>query len=371
MFFSPEIVSIIGSLFFILIGFLIWESLINITKINIQSKTVNYFLVGLSIVVILWLSMRPHLSRSLYWPTGVHYVTINLFVALFICSLVSRVNSKFVSFLIALFAASGGPNTASAVFAFYILYRLIDNGKFIIKNEWPIIIGLMLGAFPVVFAPGNFVRASSNDGSGLILSPSLYGQNFLVVFKEYLFMSKWVFIGGLLLGLLIQKMETNYKQKNMITLGLIFWVSAIASIAPFIFVHTAASKHTSIHFQLFGLVGTTILAMIIWNYIPFIKKIESKLVISAIMVFFIAIATPQIKFGKDVKKQITERHKIIDTYRGNTQDTLKLSPIIMNENFFTNRVWDLSTNPNSDFNIIYSEIFNTGPIVVASTLLEK
>lgn len=362
--FPPEGVALFATFFFVGTGYFVARILFSAPK-TIQIHF-YYAIIG---SIALWLLMRPHLSRSLYWPTGSHYAAMNLFLAAFAFVLFKPNAKKGWLWSLAFLGASGGANTASAAWALFFGKQAIEGEKSQWKRKLSTLVFLIFGAFPVVFAPGNFARAKSGGDNIQISSLEKLLGNFHQVFAEYMSMSKPLLIIAPVLGLLIlgyNNIENNHLKSTYLKRAAIFVLAALASIAPFLFIASSASKHTSIHFQLFLLIGASFIAA--WLFHSFRLLIISKK-LHCVMGFllmgsFIAIGAHQFVLGRDVKAQAENRLELLIAAEGNQSDTLKLPNIQMPSNLFTNRIWDLSVDSQGEFNLIYSEIFNTGPIVI-------
>jgi hypothetical protein len=151
------------------------------------------------------------------------------------------------------------PNTASAVWALFFAYLILYRDQFNWKSFFFIFSALVLGSIPVVFAPGNFARASTGGGAGLLLSGNDIIGNFFIVLEEYLGMSNTLMILCPVIAILMIffKKQTNENQPgtDFLRLAAIFIVAGLASIAPFTLIPESASKHTSLHFQTYWFIG--------------------------------------------------------------------------------------------------------------------
>lgn len=359
----PELIVFFSTFFFFL------TALFNAKIIFNRVSATQLLVVSMIIAISLWFIYRPHLSRSMYWPNATMYTIANFFVFWFAYTIVRKPDyPKWLLWLIIFVAASGGANTASAVWALFFGYLILYRDQFNWKSFFFTFSALVLGSIPVVFAPGNFARASSGGGAGLSLAGNDIMGNFFIVFEEYLGMSKPLLILSPVIAILMicfmKQANENQRRPDFLRLAAIFIVAGLASIAPFTLIPESASKHTSLHFQTFWFIGFCFLFYYVFYNLkpPNIKLING--IVSLLFVSFVTIGIQQFILGRSVKKQAEYRLKLLESARGNTSDTLYLPPIAMSPKLFTNRIWDLSDDPEHEFNAIYKRIFNTGPIIV-------
>jgi hypothetical protein len=205
----------------------------------------------------------------------------------------------------------------------------------------PIFLSLLLGTIIVFIAPGNFQRAA-NTTSGIKIDLFLMIKSFFIVSYKYLIMSKWFVVGGLITALSFNfnYFNTAINPLKLIKTGAIFILSAFASVAPFSVLPEAATKHTSVHFQLLFYIGLCLI------FYSFLKKIKIKyhlynVVIYFFILYFIVIGSHQYIMGKEVKLQLNEREKLLKMNYGR-KDTMYIDKIIVSQEIFTNRYYEYS-----------------------------
>lgn len=318
-------------------------------KWSIQSKIL--FTILFSIVLVM--AFRPHISRSLYWGTGTYYMISAFFTIFSVYSLIKKPDSWWNAFLIAL-TCSSGPNNGLMILGFLVLANLMGLTS-IPKRVWSA--SILMGSFAlaiVVLAPGNFARG----GDGFVWSVGSMVNGFVVVLKEYLGMSLWVILGGILLGILLDKKGDG----NHLKLALVFTFLGFASILPFLPFPEAASKHTAIFFQVFLLVGLICFVFYLKTILIFsIRSIYKVLFYSLFLSYFTYQIFIQLHTGYSIKKQIDQRFSVLESNKGKNID-LNFKPINIPNQNWVSRFWDMKENPDYFSNKYHQRYFNTGKI---------
>ena len=360
-YFPPQVLAVLALITIFITSYLICKILEKLEIIEIK----HLYLVSIVGGILLWVSYRAHLGRSVYWATGSFYQVFNLFVFLWIYLYLKSKVSLPIFLLITFSMISSGVNIAMVIitlmFFFHILkYRIIN-----FKKDFPVLTTIVLAFILCTFAPGNFVRAKTGytTGIGYDTNISHFIYNYFIVLKEYVLMSKLLFIVATLFGILI--FITNYSmplRTKTLSIAVVFLLGGLSSILPFILVPDAASKHTSIHFQ------TCLFIFILLSVFTALNSIEIKFpnwsfftLSNLICLYFCYVAIIQYQMGRSVKAQIESRYDYLETKR-NSRDTIFLKTINQPDSFFTNRIWDIK-NPPDDSNRILQRNFQTGPIL--------
>lgn len=312
--------------------------------------------------ILLWFGYCAHIARSVYWVTGSYYEFANLLIFLWIYLYVKQTKNKKIFLFLTFTIVSGGINIAVIIFASMLLFHVFKIRKINFKEDFLILLIYIIAFSLSTFAPGNFLRAKSNYNTEMSLNISVLFHNFFIVLKEYILMSKYIFIGALFLGLILLNTVTlNNNKINIFGLSLIFFIIGFSSITPFVFIPNAASKHTSIHFQTFTFISIFLFAIGLFTKINLKLPIWTNvLLIHSISLFIFYTGIKQFNMGSRIKKDIEKRYKYLESKR-NTKDTIYLKPLNQPPAFFTTRVWDIKSPPD-DCNFILERYFNTGPI---------
>lgn len=142
------------------------------------------------------MAFRPHISRSLFWATGAFYMISAFFTVFTVYSLTYSPKSWWNVVWVGITCTSG-PNNGLIIMAYLVSANLI--GLTIIPKEVlsaNILIGFIALAI-VIMAPGNFARG----GESFVWSINSMLIGFATILKQYLGMSLWVIVGGILIGI--------------------------------------------------------------------------------------------------------------------------------------------------------------------------
>ena len=307
------------------------------------------------ICCILILVFRPHLSRSLYWATGTFYIYANFFSILIMSRLLFCPESKWNWFWI-FTAVSSGPNNGVMVLAFLFLGHFLKIILLTPQNFYFLFLIGISALVLVVIAPGNFTRAGGQIDFAL-MSMVLGGWTIL---KEYIGMSLWIFPGSLIIAITL---ASKINQDNIaLPLLICCSASALCSILPFLPMPIAASKHTSIFFQTFFLLGLILFWLFLKN--QFYYKIPSGSIYPLLIFTFLFFANQmiiQLITGRSIKIEIDKRFEIMEANRGSNME-LCFAPIIIPSNNWVSRFWDISEDPTYSSNIHHQQYFETGKI---------
>jgi hypothetical protein len=215
-----------------------------------------------------------------------------------------------------------------------------------------------------ILAPGNFARAS-NIEHGIDFSLKYLFKSFLIISKEYILMSKWIFIGSLLCSYCLFSVanSTIKKQINLLQISFLFLVTAFTTIIPFLPLPNAASKHTGAHFQLYLFIGLFILFYYLFSKSNFlIKPLFQKLTMILFLIFSIYIGFKQYFLGKPIKQLVIDRELILKKHFA-SNDTIYLKSINVPSNLFTNRYWEFDSKEKWAIECMQT-YYKTGPIVI-------
>jgi hypothetical protein len=360
-YFLPQVLVILALCSIFITSYLICRIIEKLEIVKIPKNIIyNITIIG---GLLLWISYKAHLGRSVYWATGSYYQFANMLIFLWTYLYLKRKILLIPFLLLTLTVISTGVNISMLLIIIMFLLHVFKFKTIIFNKDSPVLVTILLAFVLSTFAPGNFNRAEKSLTSGIDLHLSHFINNFWVVLKEYLLMSKSLFIAAIIFGVLLNtSVQFVVLRKKAFWIAIIFLVGGISSIAPFVFVSQAASKHTSIHFQtcLFIFISLSVLLFINYAKIVFPKWIFLAL-INLTSLYFCYVAIIQYQIGRSVRAQIESRYDYLETKR-NSSDTIFLKTINQSDSFFTNRIWDIKNHPD-DCNKILQRHFQTGPIL--------
>ena len=310
----------------------------------------------LLLTLVLILVFRPHLSRSLYWGTGSYYIFANCLLFGAIWCFIAQPKS-ILSYFLLIASASSGPNNGMFLLVFLLLNQYF-NGYSILNTHFVLaIILIFISLLLISFAPGNFSRG----GNDIDLNISNIVIGGFSIFKEYILMSKWAIYGGFIIAIVLPAkiIQTNKK----------IWVSILASslatITPFLFIPSAASKHTAIFFQTgILLMVLVVLSICISKYI--LKSWIKNMVGMIFSIYFIFIIIEQLQLGREVKIQMDERYSYLESFSG-SKGLVVLNKINIQDRNWVSRFWDIEEDSTYFNNRYHQRYFNTGPIILKKT----
>lgn len=302
-------------------------------KLNSIMSIVN----SLVFFCFLWLSFSAHLSRSVYWLTGSFYNYANLGLILFFFLVFTRHNYGFFDYILILMIGLSGINISIVMIAAVLLMFYFDLLEVPKIDFFKLLSVLALSFFLVFIAPGNFKRGATEFEFSII---ALLG-NYFAVLKEGVLMSKWVFITALLAFFFEFSVSSrSYAFK----ISILFIFLALLYLSPFSFLDSGAPKHTMITFQtllfislLFLIQGLKSRFHLNYLYLKFVT-------LFLFGIFFIIILFEQIRFGKEIKSKISSRYEFFETKR-NSDDTVFVNIIQVQDENFINRFWDFDQYP--------------------------
>lgn len=347
------IVVLIGMMFllgigYFLVNFFLWNEW---RELDAKSRLIYCVLVTMILVMV----FRPHISRSLYWGTGIYYMISSCFLVGSIYYLI-KYPVLWVNFLMILIVSTSGPNNGLSLFVFLLIlkkYLVVRIGCF---RYFAYLILSIISLMLIVLSPGTFQR--SGDSFDWSVFSMVHG--FFIVLKEYLGMSLWAIIGGVFLGLVFELKEIG----NKLRVSLLCLILGATTVIPFSPIPIVASKHTSIFFQIYFLAGVVFFTGYILHKFNSIYLVKMK---GLFIVFFLLVFSYQIFIqlytGRVVKIQIDKRFKEVELNRGSNK-LLILNPIEIPDKNWVSRFWDMEDDPNNFFNQSFQKYFNTGNIIV-------
>lgn len=359
-YFPPQILSILALFSLFITSYFLYKLLVGVKAISISKS--SYIIVSV-LGILLWISYKAHMARSIYWATGSYYQFANMLLILWMYYYIYNKRNNIYFLFLTFTVLSLGTNVAMVVFTFVFLLHMFNIRIINFKRDLLCFsVGLLAFALST-FAPGNFIRASTSLKKGIDLDISNFIYNYWMVFKEYLLMSKSLMLFSIVFGIMIYSISIfNSSKKNVFIIAIIFLVSGLSSITPFVIVPDAASKHTSIHFQtcLFIFIFLIVNILLQTTKIVFPKP-TFNILLNIISIYIGLVALQQYIIGRDVRSQIQSRYDYLETKKG-IKDTIYLEKLNQPENFFTTNIWDIK-NPPDDSNRILQREYNTGPIL--------
>jgi len=359
-YFPPQILSLLALFSLFITSFFLYKLLVSLKAISISK---SYYIIVSFLGILLWISYKAHMARSIYWATGSYYQFANMLLILWLYYYINNKRNNFYFIFLTFTVLSSGTNIVMIVVTFVFLLHLFKISVINFKRDLFVLsVGLLAFALST-FAPGNFIRASTSLKKGIDLHISNFINNYWIVFKEYLLMSRILVIFAIVFGVMIYSISIfNSSKKNIFIIAIIFLVSGLSSITPFVIVPDAASKHTSIHFQTCFFIFIFLVVYILLQKTKIVfPKHTFNILLNIISIYIGLIALQQYIIGKDVRSQIQSRYDYLETKKG-IKDTIYLEKLNQPENFFTTNIWDIK-NPPDDSNRILQREYNTGSIM--------
>ena len=357
---TPELVAIFTTLCFLLTSAFLTKVIFTHILL-LKLKKDEWFVISFVFAIALWMGMRPHLSRSFYWATGSFYTDVNLLVGLWIFYFSNENKRIWIISILSFCLTLSGVNVAAGALTLYtgaVILRLIP---FTFKGHFPIMAALLIGTVITTFAPGNFARVTAGAGQ-LSFNLQALVLGYFQVLKEYVLMSKWIFMGSIVFVVCFHSfiINTSAGSRKIVLWALLFFIAALATIVPFAPIPEAASKHTSIYFQTFlflSLICTC--SFFLTRFL--IAQVVQKISIVLFLIYFIGVGLNQFKLGRSVKMQALKRDHLLKEKEG-SRSLIVLDPIEMTDDLFTNRSWDITTDTAAWENRTLRQYYNTGPI---------
>ena len=367
---SAELIAVFTTFVLIAVSFFLQRM---VSMILGYRKTDWYVSLNLTFLVTLslWLIMRPHMARSIYWATGSIYTLFNLFVFAALFYAFKKERSLPLVYTLIFIASLSGVNVSIGLVAILSTSRFLGVWKQNWREDLILIVVLISGTALCSFAPGNFERAAATGK--LSVNPLIMLNGFYVVLKEYLLMSKWLILSAIITGLYLTstlKKEFIISSRVIFRWIFIFIIGSLGTILPFMLLPGSASKHTSVYFQSFLFVAVLLMMIHIFHSIRIYKY---KMIILVCTLSFLLWGTKtaysQYGLGKGVKIQILKRYEYLESKRG-TKELILLDSIKTPIYLFTTNIWDMTENPNYYLNRMYSKYFGIGPVALKSQKLK-
>ena len=363
---SAELIAVFTTFVLIAVSFFLQRM---VSMILGYRKTDWYVSLNLTFLVTLslWLIMRPHMARSIYWATGSIYTLFNLFVFAALFYTFKKKRSLPLVYTLIFIASLSGVNVSIGLVAILSTSRFFGVWKQNWREDLILIVVLISGTALCSLAPGNFERAAVTGK--LSVNPLIMLNGFYVVLKEYLLMSKWLIPSAFITALYL---TTTLKKEFIISSRVIFrWIfifiiGSLGTILPFMLLPGSASKHTSVYFQSFLFVAVLLMKIHIFYSIRIYKyKIIVLVCTLSFLLWGTKTAYSQYNLGKGVKIQILKRYEYLESKRG-TKELILLDPIKAPIYLFTTTIWDMTDNPDYYLNRMYSKYFGIGPVALKS-----
>lgn len=363
---SAELIAVFTTFVLIAVSFFLQRM---VSMILGYRKTDWYVSLNLTFLVTLslWLIMRPHMARSIYWATGSIYTLFNLSVFAALFYTFKKKHSLPLVYTLIFIASLSGVNVSIGLVAILSTSRFFGVWKQNWREDLILIVVLISGTALCSLAPGNFERAAVSGK--LSVNPLIMLNGFYVVLKEYLLMSKWLILSAIITGLYV---TSNLKKEFIISSRVIFrWIfifiiGSLGTILPFILLPGSASKHTSVYFQSFLFVAILLMMIHVFHSIRIYKyKIIILVCTLSFLLWGTKTAYSQYNLGKGVKIQILKRYEYLESKRG-TKELILLDSIKTPIFLFTTTIWDMTANPDYYLNRMYSKYFGIGPVALKS-----
>lgn len=360
-----EVIAVFTTIIFIAVAWFLQEVVASVTGSE-NEKWITSLTITVLVTLSLWMTMRPHMARSIYWPTGSIYTLFNFSVFAALYYTFKKERSAVLVYILAFIASLSGVNVAAGLFAVLFAARVLGVWKQSLKQDLVLFGIIIAGTALCSLAPGNFARAAATGK--MSLSPVSLLKGFYVVFKEYFLMSKLLFPSAVVTGLFIAAVKKPFSVSSavMIKWVIVFIVGSLATIAPFMLLPGSASKHTSVYFQTYLYVAVLLVVILLFQLLQVYRfKMVAALAAAVLLLWGTRTAYYQYKMGKGVKTQILKRYEFLESKRG-TKELILVDSIIFPKNFFTTSIWEMTDDPGMYQNRMYSEYFGTGPVGLKS-----
>ena len=358
-YFPPQILSLLALFSLFITSYFVYKLLFSVKAISISK---SYYIVVFVLGISLWISYKAHIARSIYWATGSYYQFANMLLILWLYYYLNNKRNNIYFLFLTFTVLSSGTNIAMVVFTFIFLLHIFNLRIINFKRDLLVLSVALLAFVLSTLAPGNFIRASTLK-KGIDHHFSNFIYNYWIVLREYLMMSKSLVFFAIFFGVIMYSIsKLNSSKKYIFIIAIIFLVSGLSSISPFVIVPDAASKHTSIHFQtcLFIFILLVVYILLLKTKIVF-PNLTFNILLNIISIYIGLIAFQQFIIGRDVRNQIQSRYDFLETKRG-TKDTLYLEKLKQPKNFFTTSIWDIKNPPDYSNQVLQIE-YNTGLIL--------
>lgn len=274
------------------------------------------------------------ISETVYWKTGGIYM-LHLFFGLVWLKMyfANRQNFwfYFVSFVVAF-------STQNLIIPLIVLFiwdytgsvfqtRKIVNARLLI-----LLLLFVVGLAFITFSPGTFIRARSWDNS-LQFNPILLVQYYYALLRNSITFSAVLLLSAPILAFIIKIVGISIDTKTIsFATYAKFFLMALASVSPFIFVPNEYSPRASLFFDSFLFVALVIVSYKILsidlnlsdNTQKFVRQI-TLIGLCLFFVFHIVVISEHYRIAADVKKQVYRRIEYLESRRGS--DTVYVEPL--------------------------------------------
>lgn len=251
LYFPHVIIVLFYSALFLINGLLIGKIL------DIQIKGEKRILLHILIIISLFYGFYSHISETVFWAVGGVY-TLHLFFGLILILYLKYGSKQFVKYdlgivvLLSLISGSTSQNFSPALII-YLAYFLIFIPRESDKNRyWFALGGLLAGLSIISLAPGNFIRANGNE-SNFNLDVIWLMKLFVGITLRYLKFSLVLIAFAIFSALLMAGRMTYTAEsfKKHLKADFVWFLMALATVAPMVFVPSETSLRTSIFFMAF------------------------------------------------------------------------------------------------------------------------
>lgn len=226
----------------------------------------SYSIILLSVIaLLLWHGMYSHISETVYWMTGGIYICYAMIGVIWCYVLITKKIFKLNYILITLISFVAGAtshNLISGLFVLLVWYFVLDlvnsNKTYLhIVNKYsPLFLGLSLGAGLIIAAPGNYVRASYNNNSfdsSLLFLTSYFSSTTIYYIKNSMLL---IMLSPIVSVVLFRFCSLRHDIAKENTYKAIlnnskWFIVAVSTVLPMVFVPGFVSPRTGIFFQIF------------------------------------------------------------------------------------------------------------------------
>lgn len=387
-YFPVTITNIIWAIALIGSSYLIYKILI--IELPCLNKKKQYSLIQIAAIsVALWLGMNAHIAETVYWATGGYYI-FSVFLGLlwvYFLTKLTRSDREFsfshlrivMMFIFSVLAGMLSFNLSTGLIAINSVILVIcwlSYGPKSIKYKIGVaaLSGILIGTIIISVAPGNFVRSLAGPRSFQLDFGTLL-NNYISTLKYYFGLSEYLIIFSVLVALLMALLMRNkfkFREKIVIDLSKIiiyidkkllinvlerskYFLAALATILPLVFLPDFLAPRTSIFFMVFISVFLLSSFIIIFKNLFYVsdngENYENRSPLKFANLFFcllfllqLSVIIPHTIQAHKIEKKINERDKFISKAQNMgkdiTADSLNLADVP-----FSVRLNDISTDP--------------------------
>lgn len=346
------------------------------------------YIIGTAIISsVLWYGFKNHLAETVYWATGGVYIMALLFAVIWIYIWITRVHTAFF-YMFTVYVGALTQNLSCPLLIFMVIeliHSVLTKNRTLVKKSLVLIILLFVGLLIISLAPGNFVRSAYGSRSFVINASTLF-MSFLALLAYHVRLSMPLFISVIISVPLITmyylyssahgiKKQVTIRLRNNYMVLLLklsrFFIAAIASILPFVFVPDFFGPRASIYFMAFIFFG------IYFDLVPFClrrvttpvttKRIQrlswSYAFIDIFLLGVLYITTSHMIALLQVKSEILKREQII-TSNSNKNVDVVVYPIDKSKLPFSYTFSDITEDTSHWINQAVAKTYNVKSIRV-------